>query len=187
MEVINIISSLEKKEEIHLGRLLILISVFSEKRKGKTEIEGLTKMAKLDFLLRYPVYLSKALKAKNKSSKNIQIKDYEKESVESKMVRFKYGPWDFRYRRFVNMLIGKGLVYYTQENRTINIGITSKGSFFVKQINESESFYDITRRAKIIRTHFDNKGSFLMKFIYATFPEIGTLKLGSTINNNNEN
>lgn len=185
MELFEILSELEENEDIHLGRLLLLINQFSINRKSN-EIEGLTKLAKLDFLLRYPKYLEKALTSKGKSTKKIEIKEYENKSIESKMVRYKYGPWDFRYRKFINILIGKGLVYYSQTGKRINIGITAKGQEIANKLIESQQFSEIENRSNIIKKNFDLTGSSLMKFIYKTFPEIGTLKLGITITNKNE-
>ena len=49
MDLFKIIKSLEANEEVHLARLLILLGTFDERSTNK-EIEGLTKLAKLDFL-----------------------------------------------------------------------------------------------------------------------------------------
>lgn len=48
-----------------------------------------------------------------------QVEDYERHSVDAHMVRFRYGPWDHRYRRFLNSLVGKGLAVVRAEGRTI--------------------------------------------------------------------
>lgn len=178
MTLFEILRSLETNEEIHLGRIIVLLNEFSGKNKG--EIEGLTKLAKLDFLLRYPVYLERALKTINKTFK-WPIREYERVSVESKMVRFKYGPWDFRYRKFINILVGLGIVYVRLEGRSYNLGLTDKGIQVAQQIVSDQSFTDLAERAKTIRIHFDNTGTFLMKFIYKTFPEIGSLQYGDQI------
>lgn len=180
LTVYDILSSLERDEDLHLGRILILINEFS-RSKHTGIINGLTKLAKLDFLLRYPVYLEKALEARNTNVKKVNLKDYEKRSVESKMIRFKYGPWDFRYRRFINILIGKGLVFHYVEGKTINVGITTKGEELVKKLEEDDIHRDTLQRAKILKQHFDLSGSYLMNFVYRVFPEIGTLKYGEKI------
>jgi hypothetical protein len=179
-DLFSILSDLEKDEHIHLGRLLLLLNVFAgDNHLG--EIEGLTKLAKLDFLLRYPVYLERAMIQAGKQMKKSPPMDYERISVEAKMVRFKYGPWDFRYRRFINTLIGMNLVYIRQGGRSYYLGITEKG---VEKANELESkivFSDLLERAKTIKTHFNFSGTNLMKFVYKTFPEIGTLQYGKEI------
>jgi len=179
-DLFNILSDLEKDEHIHLGRLLLLLDVFAgENHLG--EIEGLTKLAKLDFLLRYPVYLERALVSSGKVMKKAAPQEYERKSVETKMIRFKYGPWDFRYRRFINTLIGMNLVYIRQERRTYFLGITEKGIEKANTLKSNESFGDLLERAKMIKSNFNISGTNLMRFIYRTFPEIGTLQYGKEI------
>ena len=104
MNVFRALSDLEANDHVHLGRLLILLGAFSGD-DGTETVEGLTKLAKLDFLLRYPTYLERALRQRNKSTRRVEVAEHERLSVESSMVRFRYGPWDFRYRRFINLLI----------------------------------------------------------------------------------
>ena len=180
MSLFHTLSSLEANDDFHLSRLLILLSAFSG-NDGTGTVEGLTKLAKLDFLLRYPVFLEKALEAKQKSTGKVEVTDYERKSVESSMVRFRYGPWDFRYRRFLNLLVAKGLATVNVKGKTIEIGLTSTGLQVVNALLENEEFNDTVRRAKLLKTHFNQKGTHLMKFIYETFPEISTLRLGEKI------
>ncbi|MFX0136416.1 MAG: hypothetical protein ACFFDN_22430 [Candidatus Hodarchaeota archaeon] len=183
LSLFEILSSLEKNTDIHLGRLLILLNEFTD--NGEVHLEGLTKLAKLDFLLRYPLYLEKALLAKNKSTKNLNILDFEKLSIESKMIRYKYGPWDPKYREFINILIGKGLTYFYVEGRTINIGLTEKGVKVADRLLKENINKFIAERSKILKQHFDYSGTYLMNFIYKTFPEITTLGYGKQIDYEN--
>ena len=184
VNLFEILSSLEENENLHLGRLLILINTFSEKEK-KGKIEGLTKLAKLDFLLRYPQYLEKALIKKGKSTKKIAIDGYERRTIESSMVRYRYGPWDFRYRRFLNILIAKGLVKIEEKGRTIIIEITESGSALAEKLAKQEDFSKTVKRAILLKNNFNIQATSLMRFIYETFPEIGTLRLGEEINSEN--
>ena len=95
---------------------------------------------------------------------------------ESSMVRFRYGPWDFRYRRFINLLVAKGLLFNSQGN-TIHRILTQKGLQIAKKLVGDEAFTDIAHRATLLKRHFDQRGTSLMRFIYNTFPEISTLRL----------
>lgn len=106
MDLVQTIADLDESPELHVARLLVLIDAFSEGDQIGA-IEGLTKLAKLDFLLRYPVMLERALDAKKQSIRNVQLEDYERYSVESQMVRYRFGPWDHRYREFLNILVAK--------------------------------------------------------------------------------
>jgi hypothetical protein len=180
MNLFNTLANLERNDEIHMARLLLLLGSFCGP-DGEGNIEGLTKLAKLDFLLRYPVYLESALKAKNLSVREVQVADHERQSIESTMVRFRYGPWDFRYRRFINLLVAKGLLDVNSHGNTINLGLTQNGLKIAKKLATDEAFIDISRRAILLKRHFDQRGTFLMRFIYNTFPEIGTLRFGEDI------
>ena len=180
MNLFHTLSRLESNDDVHLPRLLILLGAFAGP-DGVRSIEGLTKLAKLDFLLRYPVYLESALRSKNASTRAVQVEDHERTSVESKMVRYRYGPWDFRYRRFINILVAKGLARVDTHGRRIEISLTSTGLEIVNALSRNEAFHDLARRSKLLKQHFDQQGTTLMRFVYKTFPEIGTLRLGEGI------
>jgi hypothetical protein len=179
MDLVESLADLEQRPELHEGRLLLLISVFS--RGPSHAVEGLTKLAKLDFLLRYPVLLERALVARNRSAASLGITEHERESVESKMVRYRYGPWDHRYRSFLNVLAAKGLVDVHVHGRTTMIGVTQQGESFAERLRAAEAFADIARRAEQLRGALDIRGSALVKFVYSTFPEIASLRMNEAI------
>ena len=79
--------------EFHAARLLLLIALCGTKNaaEGTTRIEGLTKLAKLDFFVRYPDFFNRASQALNADERSATT------VVESSMVRHHYGPWDQRY------------------------------------------------------------------------------------------
>jgi len=180
MNLFHTLADLESNDEIHMGRLMILLGSFCGS-DGAGRIEGLTKLAKLDFLLRYPVYLESALKAKNVSVRDVQVAEHERLSIESAMVRFRYGPWDFRYRRFINLLVAKGLVEISSKGKTIRLSLTQNGFQLASELASHEDFSDLARRTAILKRHFDQQGTYLMRFIYNTFPEISTLRFGEGI------
>ena len=95
MNLVEMIAELERQPYLHAARLLVLISAFSDAGQGSA-VEGLTKLAKLDFLLRYPVMLERAVVAKGHSTRDVHLKDHERLSVESQMVRNRFGPWEHR-------------------------------------------------------------------------------------------
>jgi hypothetical protein len=180
MSLFSVAAEIETNEDFHLSRILLLLNAFAGTNR-EDAIEGITKLAKLDFLLRYPAYLERALETRDVNPNLANVKDFERESIESKMVRFKYGPWDFRYRGFVNVLVGKGLAHVHLHGRTIHLGITGKGQKIAEQLGQEAEFDDLRSRTKLLKTHFDLSASTLVKFIYETFPEIGTLRLGAPI------
>lgn len=180
MDLVETIAELDADPDLHTARLLVLLSAFSG-HDGTGEVEGLTKLAKLDFLLRYPVMLERALAAKNRSTREVRLEDHERLSVESEMVRYRFGPWDHRYREFLNLLIGKGLVRVSVEGRKVIIGLTERGKSLALELSADAAFQDYTRRSALLKRHFDLKATTLMKFIYETFPEVVSLRSNETI------
>lgn len=165
---------------LHLARLLILTSIILQKPDEK--ITGITKLVKLDFLLRYPVALERALQSIQKPIEVINIRQHERDNVEAKMVRFKYGPWDPRYRRFLAILQGKGLVRVTSVERTVEIKITAKGTFVAQKLVEKSEFEDYVNRSKIIKSNFSNLSAMRLKnLMYELIPELKEMDLGEII------
>src|ERR1700680_305778 len=126
MDFFESLAALESNPELHCARLLILLEAFATD-EGTGEVEGLTKLAKLDFLLRYPVMLERALLAKRQSTRAVAVEEQERHSVEYAMVRYRFGPWDPRYREFLNILVAKGLVNISVEGRKVTITATASG------------------------------------------------------------
>jgi hypothetical protein len=86
--------------EFHAGRLLLLFKFCGTAGR----IDGLTKMAKLDFFVRYPQFFEKACKVLGSQT------EPSTRTVESSMIRFHYGPWDDRYYHVLGYLEAKGLL-----------------------------------------------------------------------------
>ena len=180
MNLFNLLASLEEDYEVHTARLLILLRAFAGKKGDKT-INGLTKLVKLDFLLRYPVCLERALRAVGGSTNSVNVLYHERKNVESSMIRYRYGPWDPRYRRFINLLVGKGLTKVSFKKRTVKLGLTATGLEKASILCKNSNFEDVSSRALLLKRHFDMGGTRLKEFIYETFPEIVSLQLGEEI------
>ncbi len=180
MDFVQIVADLDQLSELHVARLLLLLDAFSEEGE-RAAIEGLTKLAKLDFMLRYPVMLERALEAKGCSTREVELEDHERHSVESEMVRYRFGPWDHRYREFLNVLVAKGLTSVSIEGRKVIIAATELGREQARQLAENDLFKPYARRAKLLKRHFDLTGTTLMRFIYDTFPEIVSMRSNSPI------
>lgn len=181
MTLSEIVTSLDSDEQIHLGRILLLLHAFDRGELGVPAIEGITKLAKLDFLLRYPTYFEKAMLARNVSPRRIPVEDYERKTVEAQMVRYRFGPWDHRYRRFLNILAAKGLVRIDTNGRTILLSLTESGRRHAGVLAEDESFQPLLSRAHMLKNSIDIGATDIMNFIYRTFPEIATLAYDEAI------
>jgi hypothetical protein len=175
MNIVEAVAGLERPNELHLARLLLLLDTFAQDSRNPS-IEGLTKLAKLDFLLRYPVMLERALEAKRQSIRNVGVEEQERQSVESAMVRYRFGPWDHRYREFLNVLVAKGLASVSVEGRKVTITATSAGRSVAAQIAKDPLFAPYVARALLLKRHFDLTATNLMQFIYDTFPEVVSLR-----------
>jgi hypothetical protein len=174
------LTELEGDDNLHLGRLLVLLSAFVGK-EGTGSVDGLTKLAKLDFLLRYPANLERALDVRGGRGRDAKVEDYERKSIESSMVRYRFGPWDFRYRRFLNTLVARGLVNVSTEGRTIKISLTDAGRDAAGELVRAPEFTAMANRARLLKRHCDLSATNLMKFIYEIFPELGSLRAGTPI------
>jgi hypothetical protein len=158
---------------------LVLIKAFS--REDAPAIEGITKLAKLDFLLRYPSCLEKALVARGVPTKSIPVDDFERLTIEARMIRYRYGPWDHRYRRFLNVLVARRLITVRTDGRTIQIELTDLGRALTDKLVSSEGFARVFERAILLRKHLDLKARALMEFIYEQFPELTSLEFNEGI------
>lgn len=180
IDLVQSIADLDSAPELHLARILILLNAFSDEN-GDSQIEGLTKLAKLDFLLRYPTMLEKALLAKNCSIKDMELESHERYSVESQMVRYRFGPWDHRYRAFLNTLVSIGFVKLAIEGRKVIIILTDKGKIKAAELTNESIFTQYVKRSAILKRHFDITATHLMQFIYETFPDILSLQSNKRI------
>jgi hypothetical protein len=180
MDLVETIAELDAAPHLHAARLLVLISAFSGEGQAGA-VQGLTKLAKLDFLLRYPVMLERALAAKKQSTREVHLEEHERLSVESEMVRYRFGPWDHRYREFLNVLVGKGLVAVSIEGRKVVITLTERGQSIAADLASSPMFEDYSRRSALLKRHFDLQATRLMRFIYDTFPEVVSLRSNESI------
>ena len=158
------------------ARLLLLIEAFSRRRKV---LEGRTKLAKLDFLLRYPTYCARALQIRRPDL--LQGRETPEPDVESRMVRYRFGPWDPAYFALLGRLIGKGLVQPAPFSRGIGYRATEKGRVVATAIQGEPAWLDTSERIRLLRQHFDLSGANLKRFIYEHFPEVTRATWGQSL------
>jgi len=151
------------------ARLLLLISAFTTERGS---LDGRTKLAKLDFLLRYPNYLQRALMIREGKAGTRRAPLLNEDTVESRMVRYRYGPWDPSYFALLGGLIGRGLVDSVPTPKGIAYRTTAKGKELAAALSKTEPWSDISSSCRLLRAKFDLSGTSLKKFIYEHFPEI---------------
>ena len=186
LRLVKAVAETENMDDFHLGRLLVLLgSADARKASPSTKvkaIEGITKLAKLDFLLRYPTCLERALAKLGRDTAEAQVQPRERTSIEAKMVRFRYGPWDARYRRWLGLLAARGLVALGVQGNTVQIGLTDAGRNLAGTFRDDPLFADLTQRAGVVLRAVGSMSATKLKdFVYEAVPEIVDMKWGEEI------
>ena len=177
IDYVELLANLDENPVLHEARLLLLLLAFA----GDDNSGSIDGIAKLDFLLRYPTLLKKALEVKGCSTKSFFVADNEMFSVESEMVRYRFGPWDCRYRLFLNVLVSEKLINISSADYKVVISLTEQGFCFAKELSKQPSLRIYSNRALILKRHFNLTSKNLTNFIYNTFPEIVSLDSGTRI------
>jgi hypothetical protein len=159
--------------EFHAARLLLLFLCCGTAGR----IAGLTKMAKLDFFVRYPQFFDKACKVLGLPSESIA------ESVESSMIRFHYGPWDDRYYHVLAYLEARNLLTVTKSSQTFTLALTDHGKQVASRLAKDQAFATLVEQMKRVKKTLGSRaGSGLKKLIYQIFEqEVVQRSLGETI------
>lgn len=166
--------------EFHAARLLLLINVCGVSGR----IDGLTKMAKLDFFARYPDFFE-AARAATASATGSDASGHTESNraVESAMVRHHYGPWDKRYYHVLAHLEAKRLITVTKQGKAFRIALTDLGSDRAKVLAAQSSFAALVERMREVKKTFGLKsGASLKTLIYRIFEaEVSRRPLGEMI------
>jgi hypothetical protein len=172
----------------HIGRLLILIGHCGKPKSNPDKlpaITGRTLLAKLDFFMRYPNYLKQAAIKLDLPCTDDDLgvdKPDDINTIESRMVRYLYGPWDSLYYVALAYMVGKGLIEPPLANKVDTFRLTSKGNLVLKNLETDPAFSDLIRRADTIyKLFYAYNGSRLKLFIYDSFPEVVNRQLGEKI------
>jgi len=165
--------------EFHASRLLLLIDICGKKDRNFNlkRIEGFTKLAKLDFFIRYPEFFLRAVKDKDEL---LKIENIEQES---KMIRFHYGPFDKRYYHIIPYLISKGCVKITNKNNRYDFYITDIGMQITDELKTIHSFDELIFNISKVNDIFGSySGTKLKEMVYDLFDEeVAQKKLGDLI------
>ncbi len=166
--------SLDDNLSYHAGRLLLLIRYAGRPKTTAPSIVGRTKLAKLDFFVRYPTFLIKAAEIAGDSDFGVRVrKALEPHSTESQMVRYRYGPWDHRYYLVLGLMSGKKLISIETKNGVDHYKLHTNGLEAVESLGANNSWREIILRCELVGELFgDRNGSYLKDFIYRHFPEV---------------
>lgn len=149
--------------EFHAARLLLLLRLCGTNER----IRGLTKMAKLDFFVRYPKFFEEASRALGYS-----LPATSSGRTESTMIRYHYGPWDQRYYRVLAFLESRGLIRVRKFGNTFEMSLTDLGSQYAKTLSEHAVYQDLCDQMRNVNDALGNKsGSELKSLVYELFDE----------------
>ena len=155
------------------SRLLLLIDGFSRVGAHPRTLEGRVKLAKLDFLVRYPRHLATILDARGlRTAEHVALLEQDS-PLESRMMRYRYGPWDPSYFAVLGSLVGRGLVQAIPAEGSSAIGYrtTEQGEQLARRLSEDGAFDELIQRITLVRRHLDLTGENLKRLVY-TLPEV---------------
>lgn len=170
----------ERDDSQHVARLMLILRHLAE--KGDGTVAGITKLAKLDFLCRYPQYFQRFSDRVRSRPEVVELRPYENLTVENRMIRFRYGPWDPRYRRWISLLVSRGLAHAYTKGRTVHVGLTPGGVAVSEALASWDEFRDLDIRAEqLSRIAASKSGTQIKDIIYEIVPELGDLDWGERI------
>lgn len=160
--------------EFHAGRLVLLLATCGG---ASGAISGLTKMAKLDFFVRYPDFFEVVRRGRD------QAPAQRGRAVEAAMVRHHYGPWDKRYYHVLAFLEARGLITVRKSGKSYRITLTRPGKLAAGRLADAPAFAGLRRTMQDVNESLgDKNGNELKNLIYATFTEeVGRRPMGSMI------
>lgn len=159
--------------ELHAARLLLLFRVCGSSNK----ITGLTKMAKLDFFVRYPSFFKRIVDYLGADDEVVEGEG------ESAMVRHHYGPWDKRYYQVLAFLEARDLITVEKKGKAYIFELTGMGLSKAKVLAKTGPFLGMVDQMKLVKKVLGGKsGSQLKNLVYEVFDEeVSKRKLGEII------
>lgn len=168
---------LRDESDYHQARLLLLITGFTQEDDS---FVGLTRLVKLDFLLRYPAMASRLLPEAASWTEDTEPTRDEFLAVESRMIRYRYGPWDDRYYPMLGALVGRGLLEFTG-GRRFAARVTPTGRRLAEEVSNQAQWRRTAARVRMLREHFDLTGEQLKALIYEHLDDVVVLPQGTEI------
>jgi hypothetical protein len=156
----------------HQARVLLLVAAVSAAHGHSGKVDGLTKLAKLDFLLRYPALAPSVLDRLNPADPRLHLTDDDRADparAEAPMIRYKYGPWDDRYYPVIGALVSRGLLRYTRGRRgSVALAPTPAGRMIARQMSSASEWNEMADRSSAIADASSGlTGNALKDLIYA--------------------
>lgn len=161
----------------HQARVLLLIDAVCRTKGHASKLDGLTKLAKLDFLLRYPALAPQVLDALDRADPRLHLSTgdlADPTNVEAPMIRYKYGPWDDRYYPVIGALVGRGLLRYVPGRRgSVALRPTAEGRQLTDELASRSEWAEVSDRCyAIAQASSGMTGNSLKDLIYQRLSEL---------------
>jgi hypothetical protein len=161
----------------HQARVLMLVNAVAAASGHQRKLDGLTKLAKLDFLVRYPALASVVLDDLSEQDVRMHLTDDDLTApteVEDPMSRYKYGPWDDRYYPVVGALVSRGLLRYVKGRRgSVALAPTAAGKALAAELSGDELWGVVAERCDAIADASAGlSGNALKELIYERLAEL---------------
>lgn len=159
----------------HQSRVLLLVEAVAADPGHARKLDGLTKLAKLDFLVRYPGLAPAVLAELQLTDPRLHIEDPDFPTrVDDPMIRYKYGPWDDRYYPVIGALVSRGLLKYVKGRRgSVALAPTPSGRSLASNLKGAAIWGDVADRCAVIAEATGGmSGNHLKTLIYANLPAL---------------
>lgn len=161
----------------HQARVLLLVAAVSAEPGHSRKLDGLTKLAKLDFLLRYPALAPAVLDRLAEDDPRMHIDDDEVAApteVADPMTRYKFGPWDDRYYPVIGALVSRGLLRYAKGRRgSVALAPTAEGKRLAADLVSEQIWLVTAQRCEAIaEASSDMSGNALKKLVYERLADL---------------
>lgn len=171
----GVLEALRDDLAYHQMRVLLLVTAVAGSQGHARKLDGLTKLAKLDFLVRYPALAPRVLDNLNAEDARLHIpQDVDATDVEAPMTRYKYGPWDDRYYPVIGALVGRGLLRYVAGRQgSVALTPTPTGRKLAESMAQTEPWQEINDRCHAVAQATGGlTGAALKDLIYRHLPEV---------------
>lgn len=148
--------------EFHASRILLLILICGK----KGQLDGLTKMAKLDFFVRYPEFLKRFT-----GHIAARLTDTPAPHQESAMIRYLYGPWDDRYYQLLSFLESRDLLRIEKASaKKFRFTLTETGQNIAETLKANPNFAELVKHMELVSDSLGGmSGNRLKELIYREF------------------
>lgn len=155
----------------HQARVLLLVRAVAANPGHARKLDGLTKLVKLDFLVRYPALASVILDDLADDEPRMHTSEAEVSApteVQDPMTRYKFGPWDDRYYPVVGALVSRGLLRYVKGRRgSVALTATPTGKKLADALTQDPLWQETADRCEAVAEASEGlTGNALKKRIY---------------------